>query len=93
MGSSADYSALLFQEDLHLYLQATVDFFPSTAFSKQPPTQLDMLYAYSLVSSRAFQVDVFHVAAIVPLADAFNHQELNNVCFEVSRNDRCFFDY
>lgn len=43
-----------------------------------------MLYTYSLVSSRAFQVDVYHGAAIVPLADAFNHQEINNVCFEVS---------
>lgn len=77
------------KEELYLYLQATVDAFPLTAFSPTPPSQLDMLYAYSLVSSRAFQVDVYHGAAIVPLADAFNHQELNNVCFEVSRISPC----
>ncbi|GHJ83972.1 hypothetical protein NliqN6_0374 [Naganishia liquefaciens] len=69
-------------EELYLYLQATVDAFPLTSFSPAPPSQLDLLYTYSLVSSRAFQVDVYHGAAIVPLADAFNHQELNNVCFE-----------
>lgn len=76
------------QEDLYLYHRATVDAFPMTTFSPDPPTFLDMLYAYSLVSSRAFQVDVYHGAAIVPLADAFNHQELNNVCFEVSNRAR-----
>ncbi|KAI5453681.1 hypothetical protein NCC49_005501 [Naganishia albida] len=69
-------------EDLSLYHRATLDFFPATTFSPAPPTFLDLLYAYSLVSSRAFQVDVYHGAALVPLADVFNHQEINNVCFE-----------
>ncbi|KAJ9123574.1 hypothetical protein QFC24_003789 [Naganishia onofrii] len=69
-------------EDLRQYHQATQDVFPLTEFSPQPPSYLDVLYVYSLVSSRAFQVDVYHGAALVPLADIFNHQELNNVCFE-----------
>ncbi|KAJ9120141.1 hypothetical protein QFC22_003040 [Naganishia vaughanmartiniae] len=69
-------------EDLRLYHKATKDAFPLTDFSPLPPSFLDVLYTYSLVSSRAFQVDVYHGAALVPLADIFNHQELNNVCFE-----------
>lgn len=42
------------------------------------------MHAYSLVTSRAFQVDAYHGAAMVPLADIFNHREDNQVCFEVS---------
>ncbi|KAJ9103928.1 hypothetical protein QFC21_002391 [Naganishia friedmannii] len=60
-------------QDLRLYHQATKDAFPLTEFSPLPPSYLDVL---------AFQVDVYHGAALVPLADIFNHQELNNVCFE-----------
>lgn len=39
-------------------------------------------YAYSLVSSRAFHIDAYHGIAMVPIADAFNHVEENQVHFE-----------
>lgn len=62
----------------------TKDSFPSTPSTLGPPTFLDVMHAYSLVTSRAFQVDAFHGAAMVPLADISNHRENNHVCFEVS---------
>ncbi|KAG8977564.1 hypothetical protein FRB90_008768 [Tulasnella sp. 427] len=39
-------------------------------------------YVYTLVSSRAFHVDAYHGIAMVPIADAFNHIEENQVHFE-----------
>ncbi|KZT66835.1 SET domain-containing protein [Daedalea quercina L-15889] len=40
------------------------------------------LYAYSLVSSRAFMVDAYHGLSMVPIADAFNHVTENHVHLE-----------
>ncbi|KAG8877300.1 hypothetical protein FRB98_006774 [Tulasnella sp. 332] len=42
----------------------------------------DMRYAYSLVSSRAFYVDAYHGISMVPIADAFNHIEENQIHLE-----------
>ncbi|KAL5531645.1 hypothetical protein ACEPAG_4522 [Sanghuangporus baumii] len=39
-------------------------------------------HAYSLVSSRSFIVDVYHGLAMVPIADAFNHNLENQVHLE-----------
>ncbi len=74
------------QDDLEEYHAATTSFFPLTPSHPSPPSFLDLLHAYSLVSSRAFQVDGYHRTALVPLADLFNHQEANHVAFEVSVN-------
>ncbi|KAF8315317.1 SET domain-containing protein [Clavulina sp. PMI_390] len=47
------------------------------------PISIEQLYhAFSLVSSRAFQVDAYHKVALVPIADAFNHVEENTVHLE-----------
>jgi hypothetical protein len=72
------------QDDLYEYHAATAPSFPLTPSHPSPPSFLDLLHAYSLVSSRAFQVDGYHRTALVPLADLFNHQEANHVAFEVS---------
>ncbi|KAF7973639.1 hypothetical protein HWV62_14712 [Athelia sp. TMB] len=40
------------------------------------------LHAYALVASRAFLVDAFHGLAMVPIADAFNHDQENHVHLE-----------
>ncbi|PWN49376.1 SET domain-containing protein [Violaceomyces palustris] len=37
---------------------------------------------YSIVSSRAFVVDVYHGLALVPVADLFNHSSHHNIHFE-----------
>lgn len=42
----------------------------------------DFIGMHSIVSSRAFVVDMFHGQAMVPLADMFNHTEDANVHFE-----------
>jgi len=40
-------------------------------------------HAYALVSSRAFMIDAYHGLAMVPIADAFNHAQENNIHLEV----------
>jgi hypothetical protein len=47
------------------------------------------LHAYALVSSRAFVVDDYHGLSLVPIADLFNHVELNQVQFEVDSHWVC----
>ncbi|KAJ8456842.1 hypothetical protein ONZ45_g18559 [Pleurotus djamor] len=42
----------------------------------------DFLFAFSLVSSRAFVVDAYHGLSMVPIADAFNHSQDNHVHIE-----------
>lgn len=54
---------------------------PRLAALPSPPSKHDFLRAYSLVSSRAFQVDVWHGLALVPLADAFDHSDAHDVHF------------
>jgi len=68
---------------METYWKFTQEYFPKTQFARASPTLSDLKYAYSLVTSRAFQVDVYHGSAMVPLADLFNHKEDNHVCFEV----------
>jgi len=74
---------------------------PSTSSITLTPPHIDDLYhAYSLVSSRAFQVDTYHQLALVPLADAFNHSSSNHVhfasdtwvCEECGKLDECPHD-
>ncbi|WFD25655.1 hypothetical protein MNAN1_000619 [Malassezia nana] len=52
------------------------------------PTLDQFLLAFSLVSSRAFVIDVFHGLCLVPVADLFNHSAPNNVQVE-SDSDVC----
>ncbi|CED85206.1 N-methyltransferase [Phaffia rhodozyma] len=40
------------------------------------------LFAYSMVSSRAFHVDSYHHVALVPVADLFNHSPNHSVHFQ-----------
>ncbi|KZT13317.1 SET domain-containing protein [Laetiporus sulphureus 93-53] len=53
-----------------------------TLLSDANVTFADFLRAYSLVSSRAFLVDAYHGLAMVPIADAFNHSNENQVHLE-----------
>ncbi|BGP36196.1 hypothetical protein JCM10450v2_000094 [Rhodotorula kratochvilovae] len=74
---------------------------PSTSASPvSPPSFTTFQHAYTLVSSRAFQVSSFHPLALVPLADAFNHSDPPHVhlasdawvCPECGRLDACPHD-
>ena len=40
------------------------------------------LWSYSIVSSRAFQIDTYHSLSLVPLADLFDHSDEHDVVFE-----------
>lgn len=49
------------------------------------PTSISLprfLWSYSIISSRAFQVDSFHGLSLVPLADLFNHSSEHQVHFQ-----------
>ncbi|GAA5826079.1 hypothetical protein JCM3770_000979 [Rhodotorula araucariae] len=74
---------------------------PSSSSSPAtPPSLVTFQHAYTLVSSRAFQVSSFHPLALVPLADAFNHADPPHVhlasdawvCPECGRLDACPHD-
>ncbi|KAF7971288.1 hypothetical protein HWV62_21542 [Athelia sp. TMB] len=52
------------------------------AASTSTSTLRAFLHAYALVASRAFLVDAFHGLAMVPIADAFNHDQENHVHLE-----------
>lgn len=72
------------RQDLETYFEATKAYFAATEAFPGPPTLVDLLHCYSLVSSRAFQIDRYHGTAMVPLADIFNHTEAADLAFEVS---------
>ena len=38
---------------------------------------LSFLYAYSIVSTRAFVIDAYHIIGIIPFCDLFNHSSVN----------------
>ncbi|BGO99064.1 hypothetical protein NBRC10513v2_000165 [Rhodotorula toruloides] len=83
------------------------DFYTSTALplllqhtSTASPSFETFARAYSLVSSRAFQVDAYHSLALVPLADIFDHSDPPHVhfasetwvCPECGKLERCEHD-
>ncbi|BGO88554.1 hypothetical protein NBRC10512_004653 [Rhodotorula toruloides] len=83
------------------------DFYTSTALplftqlaNSATPSFETFARAYSLVSSRAFQVDAYHSLALVPLADIFNHSDPPHVhfasetwvCPECGKLERCEHD-
>ncbi|KAI8873519.1 SET domain-containing protein [Ramicandelaber brevisporus] len=50
----------------------------------------DLLRAFSLVSSRSFGVDAYHMDAMVPLADVFNHRSgAENIHVESGEQNVC----
>ncbi|EJF57990.1 SET domain-containing protein [Dichomitus squalens LYAD-421 SS1] len=55
------------------------DVYPLLSSMDMQPTHAGFLRAYSLVCSRAFQIDAYHGLSMVPLADAFNHSHENHV--------------
>lgn len=55
---------------------------PTPPSPSPPPTLPQFLHAYSIVSSRAFQVDSWHSLSLVPFADIFNHTDDHDVHLE-----------
>ncbi|GAA5845702.1 hypothetical protein JCM11251_003932 [Rhodosporidiobolus azoricus] len=71
---------------LSLHSQPTTSSSPTTPPFYIHPLSLSLfLHAYTLVSTRSFQVDStgYHALALVPLADVFNHEQegVHNVQF------------
>lgn len=59
------------QEVLQRYYSTlTLPLIPS---NPTPPTLLDLLYVFSLISSRGFMLDTYHQIGIPPFCDMFNH--------------------
>jgi SET domain-containing protein 6 len=70
------------QSDISTFFNSNIALFPRTAFADGVPTLPHFLHCYALVSSRAFQTDVYHRPALVPFADLFNHSSANHVHLE-----------
>ena len=78
---------IVLQEHLSSFYSTTVLPFLSTPSSPPPPCSLSptldlFLWSYSIVSSRAFQIDTYHSLSLVPLADLFDHSDEHDVVFE-----------
>lgn len=79
------------------FLSSSPFLIPST---QTQPTFPLFLWAYSIVSSRAFLVDSFHSLSLVPFADLFNHADLHDVhlasenwvCAECGSFEECLHD-
>ncbi|GAA5923407.1 protein-lysine N-methyltransferase [Sporobolomyces koalae] len=90
------------QESLARIFETTVRPLFAAIPSGFAPTLDQFFHAYSLVSTRAFQVDAYHWLALVPLADAFNHLSPGEnhvqfasdtwVCPECGALDECLHD-
>lgn len=66
-----------------LFYSVVLPFFLSSPTPTSPPPTLpQFLRAYSIVSSRAFQVDSWHCLSLVPFADIFNHTDEHDVHLE-----------
>jgi hypothetical protein len=66
-----------------LFDSVVLPFFLSSPSPPSPaPTLPQFLHAYSIVSSRAFQVDSWHSLSLVPFADIFNHMDEHDVHLE-----------
>ncbi|KAJ7820271.1 hypothetical protein B0H13DRAFT_1661011 [Mycena leptocephala] len=98
----ADNDSSLVSE-IEEYFHQVADPVYSKVFESSPeriPSLDDFYHAYSLVSSRAFLVDSYHGLSMVPIADAFNHAQENNVhlesdfdvCPECGSLQRCLHD-
>lgn len=55
------------------FYSLTADQLPATRDHPQPSPFLAFLHAFSLVSTRAFLIDLYHTVALCPFADLFNH--------------------
>jgi hypothetical protein len=61
------------QDDLKRFYETTKHLLaPTTAHPEISPLEA-YLYAYSLISTRAFLIDIYHTLALVPFADILNH--------------------
>ncbi|ORY27175.1 hypothetical protein BCR39DRAFT_538739 [Naematelia encephala] len=63
--------------DIRQFYLATAQHLPPTTCHPAPSPESAFLYAYSLVSTRAFIIDLYHIIALCPFADLFNHSSLN----------------
>jgi hypothetical protein len=61
------------QEDLKRFYETTKHLLLPTTTHPHPSPVEAYLYAYSLISTRAFLIDIYHTLALVPFADILNH--------------------
>ena len=63
----------LLQDDLEQFYDLYSNLLPPTKLHPRSSPFPDYLYTYSLVSTRAFVIDVYHTLALCPFADILNH--------------------
>ncbi|BEJ14482.1 hypothetical protein CspHIS471_0402490 [Cutaneotrichosporon sp. HIS471] len=65
-------------DSMRQWYAATRTHLPPTRFHTNPSPFEAFAHAYSLVSTRAFLVDLYHLVALCPFADLLNHSGANH---------------
>ncbi|WVQ78320.1 hypothetical protein IAT38_000405 [Cryptococcus sp. DSM 104549] len=66
--------------DIRQFYTLTASHLPSTPTHSGPSPFSAFVHAYSLVSSRAFLIDLYHTIALCPFADILNHTSDPHTC-------------
>lgn len=74
--------ALAYFHDMGIPILSRTKLFDRTAKQHLSALETAFLTAYTHVSSRDFIIDTYHGVGLVPVADLFNHTEINGVQFE-----------
>ncbi|WRT67195.1 uncharacterized protein IL334_004161 [Kwoniella shivajii] len=73
--------------DLNEFYKSYSSHLPSTESHPNPSPVEAFYYCFSLVSTRAFMVDLYHLIALCPFADILNHSSTSNSHTSLSSDD------
>ncbi|WWC61066.1 uncharacterized protein I303_103644 [Kwoniella dejecticola CBS 10117] len=63
--------------DIQAFYQTYSSHLPPTSTHPAPSSILSFYYCFSLVSTRAFMIDIYHLIALCPFADILNHSSIH----------------
>ncbi|CAK9787224.1 SET domain-containing protein [Cutaneotrichosporon oleaginosum] len=70
-------------DSMRQFYAATAAHLPPTSLHPEPSSFEAFAHAYSLVSTRAFLIDLYHLVALCPFADILNHSAANHTSLAV----------
>ncbi|OWZ58582.1 hypothetical protein C356_01178 [Cryptococcus neoformans c45] len=66
--------------DIYAFYLRTSHLLPPTSTDPLPSPFLAFVHAYTLISTRAFLIDLYHLTALCPFADLLNHSAFPHTC-------------
>jgi hypothetical protein len=70
------------QADLQAFYTSSSTILPPTTLHPNPSPFLAFLHAYSLISTRAFIIDLYHLIALTPFCDILNHSSSSHTSLQ-----------